>query len=192
MAKAKLITDLDAQGSLLENARVIALTRLDEFYAWEQYVDSPYSVHELHNLRIAAKRLRYTLELFANSFSGDVAPLIAEITQLQDELGSLHDHDVMIALLRLTIGCLDGGPGYIDALTKVSLHQQKHAFVVDPQLLATLLDPATLPSASQRQGLEALLNNLGQQRSNLYTRFQQHWYSLRESDFHGKVISMLK
>jgi CHAD domain-containing protein len=192
MAKAKLITDLDAQGSVLENARIIALTRLDEFYSWEQYVDSAYSVHELHNLRIAAKRLRYTLELFADSFASDVAPLVAEITQLQDELGSLHDHDVMIALLRLTIGALDAGPGYIEALTNASSQQSKHTFVVDPQLLAALLHPTTLPSASPRQGLERLLNDLGEQRSNLYTAFQQHWYRLRESAFRDKVISMLK
>ena len=190
MAKAKLVTDLDAQGSVMENARAIARVRVDEFYSWEQYVDSAYSVHELHNLRITAKRLRYTLELFANSFSDDVTSIIEEVTRVQDELGALHDHDVMIALLRLAMGALDGGTGYSAALTK--LHQQKHAFVVNPQLLSSLLDPAASPSASQRQGLEALLCSLRQERGDLYSAFRQHWRELQENDFHGKVLSMLQ
>ncbi|HEV2662771.1 MAG TPA: CHAD domain-containing protein, partial [Ktedonobacteraceae bacterium] len=65
MAKARTVTGLDLQASTSENARLIAQTRLDELYSWEQYVDNPYHIRELHNMRIAAKRLRYTLEIFA-------------------------------------------------------------------------------------------------------------------------------
>jgi CHAD domain-containing protein len=62
MAKAKPIRGLDSQASTGENARIIARTRLEELYSWSKYVDSPYHIRELHDLRIAAKRLRYTLE----------------------------------------------------------------------------------------------------------------------------------
>ncbi len=60
MAKAKSITGLKRHVPTGVNARIIALTRLEELYSWVEYVDDPYNIYELHNLRIAAKRLRYT------------------------------------------------------------------------------------------------------------------------------------
>src|SRR5438876_4250935 len=97
MAKAKPITGLNIQAPTAVNARIIAQTRLAEIYTWEQYIDNPYHVHELHNMRIAAKRLRYTLEIFADFLPASVAPLLKEVEQIQEELGALHDSDVMIA-----------------------------------------------------------------------------------------------
>src|SRR5579883_2605520 len=116
MAKAKPVTGLDISAPTEVNARIIARTRLAEMYDWEQYVDNPYHVRELHNLRIAAKRLRYTLEIFGEILPASVAPLLKEVEQIQEELGSLHDSDVMIALLRLCLGAQDAGSGYEYAL----------------------------------------------------------------------------
>src|SRR5579859_3932158 len=104
MAKAKPITGLDIQAPTGRNAALIVCTRLDELYTWSHFVDSAYAVRELHNLRIAAKRLRYTLEIFEDFLPGDCKPLVKELEQLQEELGQLHDSDVMIALLRLCLG----------------------------------------------------------------------------------------
>src|SRR5260370_29263193 len=64
MAKAKPLTGLDPHAPTGQNARCIARTRLEEMYSWAADVDAPYEVRGLHNLRIAAKRLRYTLEIF--------------------------------------------------------------------------------------------------------------------------------
>jgi len=55
MAKARPITGLDPQAPTGKNARIIAKVRLEDLYSWESYVDNPYSIQELHNLRIAAK-----------------------------------------------------------------------------------------------------------------------------------------
>jgi hypothetical protein len=60
MAKAKPVTDLNSWAPSGQNARSIVGTRLDEMYCWAAHVDNPYEVRGLHNLRIAAKRLRYT------------------------------------------------------------------------------------------------------------------------------------
>jgi CHAD domain-containing protein len=57
----------------------------------------PHHVDELHALRIAAKHLRYSIELFGNAFSSsrnkrltdEVYPTIEE---MQDRLGRLNDH----------------------------------------------------------------------------------------------------
>jgi CHAD domain-containing protein/CYTH domain-containing protein len=45
---------------------------------------------EIHEARIAAKRLRYLLEPFDETLDG-VAPVVAELTRMQDVLGALHD-----------------------------------------------------------------------------------------------------
>jgi CHAD domain-containing protein len=105
MAKAKPLNGLDTNAPTGQNARCIARTRLDEMYSWAVDVDTPYEVRGLHNLRIAAKRLRYTLELFENALPSAGQPIAHELAQVQDELGALHDSDVMIALLRL---CMEG------------------------------------------------------------------------------------
>lgn len=65
----------------------------------------PFKAKRLHEMRIAAKRLRYSLELL-HGCAGDGAPkgLAAEVADLQGELGDLHDCDVwtedLSALLR--------------------------------------------------------------------------------------------
>jgi CHAD domain-containing protein len=44
----------------------------------------------IHRMRIAAKKLRYTLEAFENAISGSGA-MIERVTRLQDEAGAMHD-----------------------------------------------------------------------------------------------------
>ena len=45
----------------------------------------------LHELRIEAKKLRYTLETCAQVVPGDTAPAIEALTEVQDHLGDWHD-----------------------------------------------------------------------------------------------------
>jgi CHAD domain-containing protein len=54
----------------------------------------------LHRLRIACKRLRYTLEFLAPALGPAADRLIARTVALQDLLGTLHDADVAGALAR--------------------------------------------------------------------------------------------
>jgi CHAD domain-containing protein len=59
----------------------------------------PNRVRRLHRMRIAAKRLRYALELFSNCWDappGEAKRLASEISRLQDLLGHLHDCDEWI------------------------------------------------------------------------------------------------
>ncbi len=73
--------------------------RLDEFLAYEPYVDQPACVAELHAMRIAAKQLRYTIEIFAPLYPGELAPQMQAIKACQELLGDLHDCDVWTTLL---------------------------------------------------------------------------------------------
>src|SRR5438128_10665133 len=90
MAKAKPITGLDPQAPTGKNARIIAKVRLEDLYSWESYVDNPYNIRELHNMRIAAKRLRYTFEVFEDALPVAGKSIVKELVQLQDELGDFH------------------------------------------------------------------------------------------------------
>lgn len=57
-------------------------------------------VTTLHELRIAAKWLRYTLEFVREALGSDAGPVIEKVVALQDHLGWLHDADVAAGLAR--------------------------------------------------------------------------------------------
>jgi CHAD domain-containing protein len=52
---------------------------------------------DLHALRISCKRLRYSIELFQNELP-NLKAAAARLAQLQDELGVVHDCDVLSEL----------------------------------------------------------------------------------------------
>lgn len=57
-------------------------------------------VETLHELRIAGKWLRYTLEFVREALGPGSAPLIARVTAMQDHLGLLNDADVTASMAR--------------------------------------------------------------------------------------------
>jgi CHAD domain-containing protein len=57
-------------------------------------------VETLHELRIAGKWLRYTLEFVREALSPEANTLIARVTAMQDHLGELHDADVTSHMAR--------------------------------------------------------------------------------------------
>jgi len=188
VAKAEPISGLNAQASTYENACIIARTKINELYSWQECVNQPYALRELHNLRIAAKRLRYTLEIFADFLPAECQSAHTELVQLQEELGQVHDSDVMIALLRL---CLTSQEGAINkqALQKEQKKQAKS--FLPPDLIPTLLDTNVAPDAAQRYGLEQLLSRTEQEREKHYQEFYQHWQDLQEQDFQQRVLAIL-
>jgi hypothetical protein len=99
MSKAWPVKGLDPDASLDFNARRILRVRVGEFYSWEPAVANPLATTELHNMRISAKRLRYTLELFASIFGSEGERQISRVKQLQELLGTIHDVDVRIELI---------------------------------------------------------------------------------------------
>jgi len=57
-------------------------------------------VETLHDLRIAGKWLRYTLEFVREALGPDATPLIERVTVLQDHLGLMNDADVTASMTR--------------------------------------------------------------------------------------------
>ena len=192
VASRRSIDGLDPQAPVDKNARMLVMARLSEMYRWEAFADDPFCIHELHALRIAAKRLRYTLELFARVLPEACSPLLKEVERVQGELGEIHDSDVMIALLRLSLGSLDSGSGYTYALAKASRRGARGKFILNPEILAHLLEPASPISAEERHGLELLLSTLQSRREEQYTLFYQHWQQLQASDFRRQLENILE
>jgi CHAD domain-containing protein len=75
--------------------RLAAVRAYDE---WVTVPDPPLT--RLHSLRIACKRLRYTLEFFREVLGPDTDTVIREIVTMQDHLGELQDAVVASGILR--------------------------------------------------------------------------------------------
>jgi CHAD domain len=191
MAKAKPLTFLDPQAPAGQMARRAIYTRLDEMYDCSANVDNPYEVRGLHNLRIAAKRLRYTLEIFEDILPPACRAFADELAQVQDELGAVHDSDVMIALLRLCLGSEDAGLTYEQALVKAGKQKSKEKLLLQPDMVAAVLDPDVAPNSQQRYGLEQLLLKQSQSREEQYQAFRRHWHQLQARDFRRELLDLL-
>ena len=75
--------------------------KLTNFLSYEPFVHIPEKKLELHAMRIAAKHLRYTMEIFAPLFPGELSDWLQPIRQGQEQLGVIHDCDMWIDFLPL-------------------------------------------------------------------------------------------
>lgn len=68
--------------------------RRKDFAACEPSLDDPEDAQGHHQLRIAAKKLRYTLEISEPAYGEQLAAVIKIVKQMQSFLGDIHDCDV--------------------------------------------------------------------------------------------------
>jgi CHAD domain-containing protein len=86
--------------SFQEAGREVILKSLQEFASLSSVLLNPFDIKKLHELRIAAKRLRYAIELFAVCWENQITLFAKEISKMQSYLGEVHDCDVWIEDLR--------------------------------------------------------------------------------------------
>jgi CHAD domain-containing protein len=91
--KARKVKGLDPSAPLAGNAERIVRTRLDELCAFMPTAADPSAINELHDMRIAAKRLRYVLEVTGTCFGAYAETAVKHVKELQDLLGEIHDCD---------------------------------------------------------------------------------------------------
>ena len=72
---------------------------LEAFLGYDAIVPDPTKVAELHAMRIASKRLRYTLEAFAPLYSGELKKWLNTVRDAQETLGTIHDCDVWLVFI---------------------------------------------------------------------------------------------
>lgn len=94
--KAKRVKNLDPEAPLGDNAERIIRVRLDELTSFMPKAADPGEVVALHDMRIAAKRLRYILEVTGDCFGPYAASSVKMVKDLQDLLGEIHDCDVQL------------------------------------------------------------------------------------------------
>ncbi len=94
--KARAIEGLDPSGPLMPNVGRIVSVRLDELRGLVEEALAPDASEAQHNLRIAAKRLRYVLEIFAPCLGEEAEAARSAAKRLQSVLGDLHDCDLML------------------------------------------------------------------------------------------------
>lgn len=85
--------------AVVQRAHAPILRRLEEFLSYEFFVDKPERAEELHAMRIAAKRLRYTLEIFAPLDKDKFKTPLKAVREAQELLGGIHDGDVWAQFL---------------------------------------------------------------------------------------------
>jgi CHAD domain-containing protein len=86
-------------------APLVVYERLAAVRAYDEWVSIPNpALKRLHALRIACKRLRYTLEFFREVLGPDTSSLIEEIVTVQDHLGDLQDAVVANDILQDYLG----------------------------------------------------------------------------------------
>ena len=86
--------------------------RVDEVSGYSKYVERPLAIAEHHAMRISAKRLRYTLEIFQPLYDDGLKDEISEIKRFQDVLGEMHDCDVWVSDLRAVLNEGAWGDGF--------------------------------------------------------------------------------
>lgn len=106
MTKPWPVPDIDPDASVVTTARAILAVRAGELFSYDAVFPDAKAVAALHNARIAAKRLRYTLELFPEVFGEDGEAVLADMKALQEDLGIVHDRDVLIASIERRLGTL--------------------------------------------------------------------------------------
>jgi len=174
--KARKVKGLEPAEPLADNAERIVRVRLDEMCGFMPQAADPNEVVALHDMRIAAKRLRYILEVGAEPCFGPYAATAAKRAKaLQDLLGELHDCDVQLPrVLALA-----------DELRAVDAREVRR--LAGP---ADDLDPAKAAGTTHAEafrGLQTLAVFLQARRALLFERFGELWTGLEREGFRGRL-----
>ena len=70
--------------------------RLTKLLSYETWVHNPDAIAEHHAIRIAAKKLRYTIEVYGPLYRFGLKKPLSRVKKIQEILGDLHDCDVWI------------------------------------------------------------------------------------------------
>jgi CHAD domain-containing protein len=166
--KAAQVKKLDPSRSLGENAARMIQVRLDEMLAFApRALDGKAKAQ--HDMRIAAKRLRYVLEVTGFCFGRPADTARRRARDLQDILGEIHDCDVMLPRVRRHLKELQQGDA--EAV------REKAGTTPD-------LDPRLAARARHRtayRGLDVLAVYLEARRQLLSDRFAAFWNRQEET-----------
>jgi CHAD domain-containing protein len=100
VAKARDIDGLHATMPFAEAAAATVAVRAAELFDHAEGVLDTSDIERVHDMRVASRRLRAVLEIYAPCFPADqFKPLLKEVKALADALGARRDPDVLLAQL---------------------------------------------------------------------------------------------
>jgi CHAD domain-containing protein len=139
--------------------------RISTLLSFGPWVIHPEAVAEHHATRIAAKKLRYTMEVYGPAYRNNLEKPLARVKKIQEILGDVHDCDV-----------------WIDQITTLLLRER------------TLLRsgkktgrPDTLTLAS----LKYLLHDRETERKRRYRQFVRYWQALERVQLWDELRTFL-
>ncbi len=162
--------------------RRIVAVQTAAFYALAPHLQNPDHVEELHEMRIAAKRLRYALELFAEPLGEGAGPVIAAVREFQEIVGEIHDADVRVDLLTdyLRVRAAE----HTDALAALAA-EAEGADAAKEQAHATGAEWATESAA-----LVAAIARTAATRRERYAHLRDRWNEWETAGLHAQILAL--
>jgi CHAD domain-containing protein len=164
--KARKVKGLKPGMPLADAAELIVRTRLGELCRLAARAQEPEHVSELHDARIAAKRLRYVLEMTADCFGPYAKTATKRAKEVQDLLGDIHDCDEMMPWL---------------ADVRRRLRDRDAATLVGSGL------DAAPPTIAAYRGIERLDVEIYARRAKLFGDWKQQWLDLQRQGFRARL-----
>lgn len=169
MAKGAAIHRMTQPDAPLKDSANVLLVRLNEMFSWAESIHDPANIEELHNMRIAAKRFRYTLEIFAPVLAPDAQSFLKVAEEIQEQLGAIHDCDVLFPLLMATL--------------QEEMEREKRK---------ALKPSGGLPAFSAAEGLAGLLARKRAEREKRYRDFIAYWENLPPDSLRDRLAQLIE
>ena len=100
MAQAREIPGIVRMATFREAAANAVEVRTEELFSFSEGVLDTADIERVHDMRVASRRLRAVLEVFASCFpKREFRRVLADVKRLADDLGARRDPDVAIATL---------------------------------------------------------------------------------------------
>jgi hypothetical protein len=187
MAAARKVKGLRCGRPLPEAARAVLTVRLHEVQELRSTISGPADTEALHDLRIACKRLRYSLETFAVCFpEGEAQSYADRVRAMQDILGRIHDLDVLRDLLVERVISIDE-----DARRRGL--EIADAPVADGGRWQPLIEIVrNIHDADARLGLFTVIGAKGDERREQYGQFDALWLEWERNGFLEAIGAMIE
>ena len=150
---------------VFERASQHIAARVDELRAFEPCLANPDDHQQHHAMRMAVKRLRYTMELFKAIYDGGMDRTIEAIKQVQSLLGDVHDCDVWTAQL----------DGLLQKQSKRMTKYFRHAG----------------PLAELQPGIDFLRRDRCRRRKDLFSTLVQFWHERTEAGLWDELAEVV-
>jgi len=148
-----------------QQAYLAMATRLENMLGYEIYVNQPERIEELHAMRIAAKRLRYTMEIFAPLYDDKLKEILKKVRKVQTLLGDIHDCDVWVQYL----------PQFLEEEKARTMEYYGH----------------TRPFSRLASGLLHLKQERQDRRMSLYHEFVDFWQQLQSENIWDNFLEQI-